>query len=1303
MRRWGSLLAVATATLGVLAAWTVRAAWPESDEGLADAHFLPISGDRLFNLVGGPGGRYRVVGDRVSCLRDEVGVDDELRCAGYRMFVRRVGASHRLVLSGIAAPVPSIVGSGRSADFVFPLPGLGAEALELLPIDQCPSEEIPELPVVCVRNGGATGGLIVDRSARQSQTSPLAVARLPVRHGESVLVDERDRLWVGHVPLRVRTEDGLVLLSVPEDEWTTAGGDRRWMAMELPSWPLAKDDAHDEARHVFWSREALFHTPPNPLAFHTNMAAMRVEYEQEEKLQAFIDEELLCLAASGRSLVWNLETGKGCDGSDIPAPPAALWREAELSAYQPGVRRILDGATESLAGLPERTPDPAGMVFVFDWGFEQDAIGALVRVPTRLLGVRPGSTRNGPPDPIEAIGGDDACAVARSGRGRPPIDALHGSTSAFLEVVEDGALARGTVLLLPGSRREVNGPLGSVCAWTGAKPPAGVGKLDPSASGKVRALPEAYSLGTLHVRKDAKGGVVAYGGPAPEADLPDGADGACATVFRGASGWTVVTDGDPNQVRIGETLAEGGNIPLVDGARVRIGPATDPVELVFHASTTPDHLAFDAVTVGHVERSYPFGSLASPVVGYGPLAGGIEGAGTNDLWDAAEKGWAKDACDKDAGEGGIELTLRGDLQRIVASELAAIGTACAAGDPRCSPKGDAVRASAVLLDANSGAVLAVGNWPAFDPRDAEVVEGLRRQLRLAGPSGSIQVPELENEAFLRSKNAGSAYKLGTSYVLARTGRLGPSTATPAAFACTRFTWYAPRAGVDEAGPPLLAPGFTPDGARSQPCGHSAVVLSDATAGYHDAFRKSINLYFGLAPFAVLETSGIAYAAPKHVSALKDPLENPLGRKPGLWSWDHEGRADLGLVLDRDFDVTRDLGVNNAFLDMLIATGHRFHYPKVGGGVVYTQRDAGVGDRTYPTAQNPWLPGLRVGGGFRYPSLVGPEAYAVEGVPGWSERDLVLRVMDGAASRSVAFKVGTSSIREYSRLGYGMGGVEASALSLAVLASPMARADGSVVAPDLIVAPAQATPGRLVTKGLLEGDGRPEIERAMRAVVNEPGSTAHGFFPEDVAARIGGKTGTFEIARMTSDLKFTDAKSWASIETVVRYACDVRGVEPKADDWKRFAGAVDKRSGRHRARLDQRPYVKQGLAELVATPPERGFGASAERCVDIGLRPGRPGVGRVVAGVDGGLWLDATMDLFPLDREDEELVEGSSFVAVMFDGLVDATVPGQPNPGAGWVLAVVVDGHGTGAKRAAARILDRLRDHLLVEQGLGMAP
>jgi hypothetical protein len=263
---------------------------------------------------------------------------------------------------------------------------------------------------------------------------------------------------------------------------------------------------------------------------------------------------------------------------------------------------------------------------------------------------------------------------------------------------------------------------------------------------------------------------------------------------------------------------------------------------------------------------------------------------------------------------------------------------------------------------------------------------------------------------------------------------------------------------------------------------------------------------------------------------------------------------------------------------------------------------------------------------------------------------------------------------------------------------MARADGAALAPQIF---AHAGGAKIVTPAVVQRD-RAAIASAMRAVVAEPGSTAYGYFEPDLRSRVGGKTGTFEIAVLQPDTGGTQG----TIARLVRWACGVRGAKASPADIASFAAALDARTGRRGPRrwLADRPYAQAGMAELRASPQAAGFAAGADACVAAGLVPGRARTSGVVAGVDAGAWLDAVVGAFPTGDGHEERVEGSSFVAVAFDGLADPATPGGRPYGEGFVLAVVVDGHPTAAKRASARILGRIRDYALATgQGVVTPP
>lgn len=124
---------------------------------------------------------------------------------------------------------------------------------------------------------------------------------------------------------------------------------------------------------------------------------------------------------------------------------------------------------------------------------------------------------------------------------------------------------------------------------------------------------------------------------------------------------------------------------------------------------------------------------------------------------------------------------------------------------RAAVRGTVDAAAAVILDANTGEVLARVQWPDFDPGDETVYERLRdpefttRFPKFTGYYG----PWSDKTGFRGIYQGGSAAKLFTSIIAARTGLLGHGSACPArtgpTFACvhhdgqgpffTRPGWY----------------------------------------------------------------------------------------------------------------------------------------------------------------------------------------------------------------------------------------------------------------------------------------------------------------------------------------------------------------------------------------------------------------------------------------------------------------------------------------------------------------------------------
>ena len=1273
----------------VLAAWTVRAFVPRrpGPDEAASRHWVPLPGDDLFTLElpKDAADRYDVVAD-IDCLAEDgrpvtqLGPDQAMACgdglARTRFRLDTTSPRHRLVLDGLTVDIPSdasgtlgTVGLGRDADVVLHVPGVGVEHLVLTA--PCVDDAL-----FCVENGGLRGSLVVDSSERlrtddgrvpAGDRAPLL--RVAPTHGEAAPVRDGDRIWAGQVPLlvervrvdldgatqvRLRIEDG----ADDERTFTQVAGDRRWMGLELPSWPLATLSTTDAGweitgprRFRFHSREQLFRSSPWPWVWRSHLADHRVEFELEERLQAYIDHELLCFdsaydphapppehAPFPASFRWNLDTGVGCDGASIAPPPPDLYRAAEEQAHDRETTDKLRRAAAALTDLPDEVPAPGELGFVYDWARVAGSDEDLALVPTRLLGVRPLSTRSGPTRDRAVPEDEDTCQLAESGHARPPIDARAGSTSPVV-TLEDGprllVVAPGTVCVgptLPGDIVDAGTlPLGHVSLRGGTWRWSGAAQLGLEAATCARFEPGEQGV---WVAREGPGELLLTAVSTDADTLVDLEDG------------------------VATQLSDGDRLTLVSGDVELAMTLSDPQR--------PDRLAASVVRDDRVVRTYPFGADAAGLLGVeGLVHGGLESWIEPSVWEQAGETW-EDTCEEPE-ETGVSLTLSGDLQRIVYGEVAAVLA-------ETEPAGNAeeITAQVVLMDGETGDLLAVVNAPGFDPNDRD---GLRElQSRLKKRDGHWRAPAtLDNLAFRRSKGAGSVYKLATSYALARGGLLTPARPALDDTSCVRMRFA--ELEVDDQGTATLLP-QSPLAVRSG----KTVRCSDddgriqtfhagsASRGFHDAFRKSKNPYFALGSIALIPTAGVGYGP----SSTRMP--ETAG---GLW----RTGGDLIVVLDPAFSFERDLGGGNVFFDTLVQVGHRTHYKLA----FHSQDKDSVNGLAFPTVgDRRWLPGLRVGG-FVYPSIEGPEIYGVDdGVT----RTLDLTYTRAGQTSTVQRTVGVTHVANYARASYGLGGVQASALSLAVMASPMARDDHAVVSPDLLTAA-----GARVGEPLLDDTSAATIETAMRAVVGASGSTATRYFAgSPIQDRVGGKTGTFSTQAATRPAPET--QGGVARERIRAWGCGQVGATFHREDWVTLTSSLETAHGWRRAgrTLDERPYIDDLVGRVVAgeTPPH-GFAAGAASCDAV--NPNRAGVSADVGDehtLDGGVWLDELMGLFPDPPSDVVLVPGTSFVAVAFDGLAD----GPTGPlGEGWVLAVVVDGHDTASKRIAVRVLERTAQYL----------
>ncbi|MDP6932920.1 MAG: penicillin-binding transpeptidase domain-containing protein, partial [Myxococcota bacterium] len=1092
-----------------------------------------------------------------------------------------------------------------------------------------------------------------------------------------------DEIWAGHLPLEVdgeATESGTRVVLQLVKGHATEDGDRRWMGLDLPHWSLGeptepaagwlaswRSAVTSGERWSFWSRESQFHVPFMPLA-EFQLPDVRTEYEQEQILQAFIDHELLCYDNEARSLWWNLDTGVGCDRqSPVPAPPAKLYRRAEEWAYLPGIQAFLARETRRLSSLPEQTPGPGSLAFVYDWVYRVPTEGPsagsldtrdLQPFPERLLGVRTDSTRTRPSTRSAQSVRSGHCRMARSSRfaRHAPVSVAQGSTSAYLEALHDhGRIQAGMRFLLTGTRVSDDAPAGTLCIEPG------------KVTNNVGRGASTLSLGSLVVSSE---GSTLQWSAEPRATPKTG---TCAMFTGGAGKLTVEAVTGTIQVHdrwLGQIIevTEGRSHTASHGSRIELSG----LQLRVVAPSAPDRAAFSTLTeTGSVDRWYPFGSDLSPVLGYGAYSGGLEGSGEDTLWEHARERWEETCSPQEdpeqwAQEQGIELTLLGDLQRILASELASVTASCSTGDQTCPRRaggeqgwGEATTASAVLIDSITGDLLAVANAPSFEPNDDDQVSRFLDDVRRHGDGGSVG-RTLQNRAFLRARHAGSTYKLATAYALAREGLLDETSGSSFPAQCSdwggtdqgTFTVYQP----SEAEPPdpwtlqparrgeALAPG-TPT--ISSDCETNSSVDLNAGRGFLAAFQYSRNPYFAVAPLALLPGSGISYGRAVHRSRqTRWTGSNPLrlgGREaPGLWQWtDHH----LGATLDPAFDPGQDLKnlSTNAFLRTLVELGHRYFYRAYGGRGLSTQGFDGVGDTSWPTSQvdaggeasRRWLPGLRVGTGYRYPDIRGPELYSIDGrgTLDWSDlsfnRDGRRTGGDLLCPHSTSHvnndgnhvthcePLGRELLREYWKQAYGFGGVQASALSLAVMTTPVVRTHANAVAPNLVRTPTQpgSTGDRAMTTSSILGtrsrevqDRQSLLQEAMRSVIQS--GTGRNFFngtygdvdSRALRARLGGKTGTYDVGLLQPAHSDMTPETQSALDRLWRHACGVREATGGGQEWLDRADLA--RLSAEAETLGADIPLQTSLAQLWANPERgpRGFAGSAQSCDT--LNPGR---------------------------------------------------------------------------------------------------
>jgi cell division protein FtsW (lipid II flippase) len=191
--------------------------------------------------------------------------------------------------------------------------------------------------------------------------------------------------------------------------------------------------------------------------------------------------------------------------------------------------------------------------------------------------------------------------------------------------------------------------------------------------------------------------------------------------------------------------------------------------------------------------------------------------------------------------------------------------------------GRGLAAAAVVIDANTGEVLARVQWPDYDPGDPTLLDRLRdprfysRDPMFTGYYGAWP----DKTGFRGVYQGGSAAKLFTGVVAARAGVLGPASPSCPARAGPSF----PCLHRDAEGPFFTKPGWY------KPVHDHPLDSPHGNPDFVEGLAMSCNVYFG--------QLGLQLGAPAFSRLVDDGLEMGFGR--GWYSPGKPGSRDLALT------------------------------------------------------------------------------------------------------------------------------------------------------------------------------------------------------------------------------------------------------------------------------------------------------------------------------------------------------------------------------------------------------------------------
>lgn len=1148
--------------------------------------YVPLRGESGGALVSGdpvPGKPlcYAVHDVAVSGKQQEVCYEKPLRLR------LKEGATVLIAVGSTGAPSVSVVGGdfatddwiGSNASLTgqnprIPLRSYGApgKAAQVVTCTQPLLAAATTDSVWCIR--------VVDRLRRLAIVNAQgAVRRLGV--DSTYLLQAGDQFWMGLAPYDVgaaaetpTARPTLQLTLRTRHDPDGADGDRRWLGRMMP---IDLVDS-DTARPANAPREAFAVYPMHVRYTLRNLSRQRTDFEAEDLVQRMVDAELLCLNAPDSRVVWRTVGSPGCITRYAVPDTSSTRLQADYDLARVGflaplVSRLVE-RTNALISTRDYLRDPSRLALDFDWEMRElpHTIGVAVGespmqpAPRELWGVHHGATRASlDPRVIHS----SAKTVSFSG----------GTSTVMVDVLQRGRKLVEFAAQNPRGKA-VGTLLGAVC-------------VGGAVANGVAPISRTALLGV--------GGVHANGALTWAADQAARCASGCRIELQAhdMTGRTLQFQSGTGCRIPPRKLSMKGKLNVLDvGDSLETGIANMVLRFRFRGEQPLAAWKPAGNPSWSAAGEFVDSALVGPLLGLPAAQSGILAA-VNDY--QSERGGA----DSEASQA---LTIDGDLQKILARivrEAIATRVGKFAGAKETSR-----RVSAVVMDGENGAVLASVSAGA----DA-VSPTFFRNTPSAWELASEQAKGSENTAFVRRGPIGSTMKVATLYALSNDPAVGHGPLDGAG-----TVTEGPGKGVG--GAIYLARYGNPNIRNPRQCLGRHQLPRTSAAVTHELiaqnFAKSCNGFFSIA--------GIMYASGQPASlsaapAADDSLGIKIVQKRDSAIFVMSDKPSIGDRIRRGIAADVDAGddhVPHSLYGVLLRLGFSPMIDLDPGERTVRIRAAheyafDLNTRRMPvTLHDDWFagtgngPALASGRDFNYPTVPSASRFGGQAVaPEYADALTVPITGQSDANPSV----------DLALLLIGQGEVEASALTLAIMYSPMARVDGRVIKPCLIQAMCHNAMGaRVVPDATTLAVDAPVASAALRQVLRN--GTASRAIMSHSNARTqlqswGGKTGTYDREPTAWPASRGDEGAW---ERLVAHACGVRLLA--LPDVSTLAQYLSKVRSPHEA------YVRS----LMSSPA--GVAAGAKACV--GTRALNPsGVHRNASKADAARlddvvdWLEGT--------------------------------------------------------------------------------